>query len=95
MQKLIRKFVTNARVLNINKKVRDNPTAFVSLRDFDVTPGGTVSLKAIAQNPNITLYALNHFTREAIFVETPPDVDLTAPPFLYQASTTTPSGCTA
>ena len=85
MQKLLQKFVTNARVLNINKKVRQNPTAFVSLRDFDVTPGGTVSLKSIAHNPNITLYALNHFTREAIFVETPPEIDLAEAPFLYQA----------
>lgn len=85
MQKLLRKFITNARVLNINKKVRQNPTAFVSLRDFDVTPGGNVSLKTIAQNPNISLYALNHFNREAIFVETPPDVDLSQRPFLYQA----------
>ena len=85
MQKILRKFVTNAQVLNINDKIRSNPTAFVSLRDFDVTPGGTVSLKAIAQNPNITLYALNHFDREAIFVETPPEVDLSQRPFLYQA----------
>ncbi|VAW32238.1 hypothetical protein MNBD_CHLOROFLEXI01-867 [hydrothermal vent metagenome] len=85
MQKILRKFVTNGRILNINKKVRSNPTAFVSLRDFDVTPGGTVSLKSIAQNPNITLYALDHFSQEAIFVETPPDVDLSQRPFLYQA----------
>ncbi len=85
MQKLLRKFVTNARVLNINKKVRKNPTSFVSLRDFDVTPGGTVSLKTIANAPNISLYALNHFNQEAIFVETPPDVDLSERPFLYQA----------
>ena len=85
MQKILRKFITNARVLNINQKVRHNPTAFVSLRDFDVTPGGTISLKRIAQNPNITLYALNHFNREAVFVETPPEVDLSERPFLYQA----------
>ncbi|MCP4417800.1 MAG: sulfotransferase [Chloroflexi bacterium] len=85
MQKILRKFVTNARVLNINEKIRTNPIAFVSLRDFDVTPSGTISLKAFAQNPNITLYALNHFDREAIFVETPPDVDLSQRPFLYQA----------
>ena len=85
MQNILRKFVTNARVLNINQKVRRNPTSFVSLRDFDVTPGGTASLKTIAQNPNITLYALNHFNQEAIFVETPPDVDLSQRPFLYQA----------
>jgi hypothetical protein len=85
MQRILRKFITNARVLNINEKVRRNPTAFVSLRDFDVTPGGTVSLKTIAQNPNIALYALNHFSREAIFVETPREVDLSERPFLYQA----------
>ena len=76
MQRILRKFLTNARILNIKKKVRHNPTSFVSLRDFDVTPGGTVSLKTIAQKPNISLYALDHFSREAIFVETPPDVDL-------------------
>jgi hypothetical protein len=85
MQKILRKFITNAQVLTINAKVRSNPTSFVSLRDFDVTPGGTVSLQAIAQNPNITLYALDHPNQEAIFVETPPEVDLSERPFLYQA----------
>ena len=85
MQRLLRKFATNALVLNIRQKVRHNPTAFVSLRDFDVTPGGTVSLQTIAQNPHITLYALDHFSKEAIFVETPPNVDLAERPFLYQA----------
>jgi hypothetical protein len=85
MQRILRKFITNARVLNINEKVRHNPTSFVSLRDFDVTPGGTVSLKTIVRNPNISLYALNHFNREAIFVETPAEVDLSERPFLYQA----------
>lgn len=85
MQRLLRKFVTNARVLNIEQKVRHNPTAFVSLRDFEVSPGSTVSLQTIAQNPHITLYALDHFSQEAIFVETPPDVDLAERPFLYQA----------
>lgn len=85
MQKILRKFITNAQVLTINAKVRSNPTSFVSLRDFDVTPGGTVSLQAIAQNPNITLYALDHPNQQAIFVETPPEVDLSQRPFLYQA----------
>ena len=85
MQKILSKFVTNARILHINKKVRQNPTSFVSLRDFDVSPGNTISLKSIAQNPNISLYALNHFTQEAIFVETSPNEDLSQRPFLYQA----------
>ncbi|MCA9920286.1 MAG: hypothetical protein KC445_20160, partial [Anaerolineales bacterium] len=85
MQRLLRKFSTQARVYQINQKVRQKPTSFVSLRDFDATAVGTMPLDEIAHNPNITLYALNRFSREAIFVETPAEVNLAERPFLYQA----------
>jgi hypothetical protein len=47
MQRLLRKFVTNARVLNIEQKVRHNPTAFVSLRDFEVSPAAPFRCKPL------------------------------------------------
>ncbi|MBK7896254.1 MAG: sulfotransferase [Candidatus Promineifilaceae bacterium] len=85
MKQFLRRFSTKARVFRINQKIRKKPTGFVGFQDFDLSRDGTVSLEMLAENPNVSLYALNRFSREAIFVETPPDVDLAERPFLYQA----------
>ncbi|MEZ4591924.1 MAG: sulfotransferase [Chloroflexota bacterium] len=85
MKQLLRRFSSKARVFRINQKVRTKPTGFVGFQDFDLSRDGSISLETLAQNPHISLYALNHLSREAIFVETPPDVDLAERPFLYQA----------
>ena len=44
-----------------------------------------ISAETLLKNPQITLYAFDDEGRNAVFVETPPGVDLTAAPFYYLA----------
>lgn len=69
----------------IDEKLRHKATGFLGRQDFSLTKEGAIRLKDLAAQPLISLYALDHYRQEAIFVETPVDVDLTSAPFLYQA----------
>lgn len=75
----------SATILNISEKVRQDPTAFVSLSDFRTTPAEAVPSHRILQDPTITLYCLDDATKQAIFVQSAPDADLMQHPFFYQA----------
>jgi hypothetical protein len=73
-----------ARVLTIEEKLRFNLGA-VRPSDFRVRDGGAIDPRIVLQDPNITLYCLDFENRQALFVETPPEYDLSRAPFLYQA----------
>jgi hypothetical protein len=75
----------NARVLNIEKKFRANPILLASLQDFTYQEGDIIDPQVIFDQPAISLYCLDDPGRQAIFVETPPEVDLSQAPFYYQA----------
>jgi hypothetical protein len=75
----------SVQVLTITAKVRDNPVRFVSLADFETSLEATVAPSLLLNNPNITPYSLDHANRLAVFVETPPDIDLSQAPFYYHA----------
>jgi hypothetical protein len=89
VKRFLKQRIQNARqratVWAIIGRRRRKAIGFVGLHDFDLQKAGEMALPEIAGNRQISLYALNHHQREAIFVETPPDVDLTLDPFLYQA----------
>lgn len=55
------------------------------LDHFDFHRVGTVSTDTLLSTPHISLYAFDDAERCAVFVETPPEVDLTAAPFYYLA----------
>jgi hypothetical protein len=74
-----------ARSLIIEEKLRTWPIAVVSPADFRVTDGGAVDPEILLQQPNLTLYCVDFENRQALFVETPPELDLSRAPFLYQA----------
>ena len=75
----------SVQVLQIERKIRRNPVRPVSLDDFEWSPAGTtVAPSILLDEPTITPYSLDHAQRRAIFVETPPDVDLSQAPFYYQ-----------
>ncbi|HSH78164.1 MAG TPA: hypothetical protein VLA19_06495 [Herpetosiphonaceae bacterium] len=74
-----------AQRLSIEAKRRENPIALVRLDDFEYREGGNVDPKIVVGQPTVSLYCLDHDSRRAIFVETPPDVDLSQAPFYYQA----------
>ncbi len=74
----------DARLLTIESKVREHPVAPVSPDDFQYREGEPVDPRVVLERPTLSLYCLDHANRRAIFVETPPEVDLSAAPFLYQ-----------
>jgi hypothetical protein len=75
----------SAKVLFIEQKFRANPLQLASLEDFTYTEGESLPAQVVVEQPNLSLYCLDEKTRQAIFVETPPDIDLAQAPFYYQA----------
>lgn len=64
------------------------PKAHLSLadiKDFGLRESGQIAAEGILENPHITLYSLDFGNRRAVFVETPPDVNLSQAPFYYLA----------
>ena len=55
------------------------------LDHFDLRSVGSVPAETLLNTPHISLYAFDDAERRAVFVETPPEVDLTAAPFYYLA----------
>jgi hypothetical protein len=74
-----------AKSFAILRKKRRDPIAVVSPRDFHATYVGPADAHQILQRANITLYCLDEAEQSALFVETPPEVDLTSEAFYYQA----------
>lgn len=76
----------DARKLVITEKLRDaGDVRTVRPSDFRLRDEGAIEPRIVIQNPNLTLYCLDLESREALFLETPPDCDLTRVPFLYAA----------
>src|SRR4051794_5274877 len=74
-----------ARSLIIEEKLRTSEIDTVSPADFRVRDEGAVEPQIVLQQPNLSLYCLDFETRQALFVETPPEGGLSRAPFLYQA----------
>ncbi|MBI1256824.1 MAG: hypothetical protein GC204_05090 [Chloroflexi bacterium] len=55
------------------------------MNDFTYTSGETVDAQPLLENPNISLYCLDPDSRQAVFTELPPGIDLANAPFYYQA----------
>ncbi len=74
-----------ATILNIVEKVKPFPFATTDLTNFVVSEGEQVPAEIVIDNPNISLYCIDDPNQQAIFVETPPEVDLSQSPFFYDA----------
>jgi len=74
-----------ARRLVIEDKVRPYPLALVAPDHFRARDAGPVDPSVIVEAPNVSLYCLDPVRREAVFVETDPEVDLAAAPFFFEA----------
>ncbi len=70
-----------AQRLNIDGKSRPFPGAVATLDHFRYRDGEAIDARVVVEQPTISLYCLDHPNRRAIFVETPPDVNLTHAPF--------------
>ena len=53
--------------------------------DFMLEPAGEVPAELLLTSPTISLYAFDDEARSAIFIETPPGLELSAAPFYYAA----------
>ena len=74
-----------ATILNINNRARPNPSSWVSLSDFEVSEGGSISAEYVLRMPQVSLYCIDPPNRRFIFVETDSEYDLSREPFLFQA----------
>lgn len=72
------------RRFDIRRRPRRDPMAIASQRDFRFLDGDDVASGVLAED-GVTLYCLDARRREAVFVETDPQIDLTVFPFFYQA----------
>ena len=52
-------------------------------RNFRLRETGQLPAEKILENPNLTLYSLDFENRQAVFVETPADVNLSQAPFYF------------
>ena len=75
----------NVHILKLEGRSREDPFEIVSPADFEFSEGNSIDAQAVIENPNISLYCLDHENRRAIFVETPGSVDLSQAPFYFQA----------
>lgn len=75
----------SARRLVLDAKVRPYPMSLVSADHFRYHDDGPVDPRVVLSSPAFSLYCLEPGRREAIFVQTPPEVDLRAASFYFQA----------
>jgi len=73
-----------ARTLTIQERGKTGRGA-VRPSDFQVRDGGAIDPQIVLREPNLSLYCLDFEQRQALFVETPQETDLSLAPFLYQA----------
>ena len=74
-----------ATILQIAGRPPKHSSDISGLQDFQYTLGGTIDAEGILENPNVSLYCLDHARRQAIFAELPPEIDLAQAAFYYQA----------
>lgn len=75
----------SARILSIIGKQRPHPLGLASLDDFYYHEGDAIDPRVVLTRPTLSLYCLDPPNHRAIFVETAPEVDLSAAAFYYQA----------
>ena len=56
-----------------------------NIKDFTLREDGTDDTAHLLSRPDLSLYCLNLEHKEAVFVSTPPEVDLEEAPFYYEA----------
>ena len=69
--------------LTIEAKVKISGFRIVSTDDFQFQTERAINPRIVLDHPTISLYCLDHPNQQAIFVETPPTVDLLQAPFYF------------
>jgi hypothetical protein len=74
-----------ATTFEIVAKKRPIPFGIADINDFELRETGQLNPEGILLNDHMTLYALDFEKGRAIFVKTPPEVELAQAPFYYWA----------
>ncbi len=74
-----------AQTSDIASRNRKHPNQPPRAGDFELVAAGDVDARAVIDDPSCSLYCLDPAARRALFVQTPPEVDLHHEVFLYQA----------
>lgn len=74
-----------AQAFEIVSRKRPFPLDVARIADFTLGEGEAVDPQSILENDNITLYTLDFDGEQAVFVETPPELNLSNAPFYYVA----------
>ena len=72
-----------ATIYEITGKQRKAPFDLADVKDFLLREIGRSTTEEILENPHITLYSLDFKNNQAVFVETPADVNLSQAPFYF------------
>lgn len=72
-----------ARWLEIISKNHQGLGDHPSAQDFTVNEGEAADTRVAVEHPNLHLYCLDEASRQALFVDMPPDLDLTTVPFVH------------
>ncbi len=73
-----------ATTFKIVGRPRERASHLADIGDFHLREIGRIPPGKILENPLITLYSLDFENRQAVFVETPADVDLSQAPFYFR-----------
>src|SRR5262245_2800399 len=71
--------------LSIEARIKLAPFGIVSPDDFQYREANALDPRIVVEQPNISLYCLDHQNRHALFVETPAGMDLLHAPFYFHA----------
>jgi len=74
-----------ANILLIEDRVRPKDTDFAALDHFRHRAVGTTDAACLIESPNPTLYCLDDAGRQAVFTDTPPEINLRESAFYYEA----------
>jgi len=85
IEPLARRSRMQAYELTIDAKVKPTPFTIVSADDFHVQIGRSIDPHVVLEQPTVSLYCLDHAKARALFVDTPPAVDLLQAPFYFIA----------
>jgi hypothetical protein len=72
-----------AKTYDIIEKQGKLPIGLADIKDFELKESGQVESKVILENPYISLYSLDFSQNSAVFVETPPEIDLSQAAFYH------------
>jgi len=72
-----------ATTFEIVDRPSEHPPGRADIGNFHLRESGQLPAEQILENPNITLYSLDFENRQAVFIETPADVDLSQAAFYF------------